>query len=114
MTLQEVNLMMSEMASRTEVNGCVYHHYDEGSAPELPYLIFYYPSSDNESADNVVWSNINRLNIELYTDNKEFSIENEIEAVLSEHGFFYEKSEQYIKDEKMYEVLYEMEVFING
>jgi hypothetical protein len=34
--------------------------------------------------------------------------------VLAEHGFFYEKSEQYIKDEKMYEVLYEMEVVING
>ena len=30
------------------------------------------------------------------------------------HGFFYEKNETYIETEKMYEVLYEMEVVING
>jgi hypothetical protein len=77
-------------------------------------LIFYYPSSANDGADNVVWQKINHLNIELYTDNKEFGIENELEAVLTEHGFFYDKAEQFIESEKMFEVLYEMEVVING
>lgn len=36
-----------------------------------------------------------------------------MEAVLKEHGFFYEKTETYLESEKMYEVLYEMEVLIN-
>lgn len=36
-----------------------------------------------------------------------------MEAVLKEHGFFYEKTETYLESEKMFEVLYEMEVLIN-
>jgi hypothetical protein len=114
MTLAEVNNMMAEITQRCGLTDYTYYQFADDSAPELPYMIFYYPSSNNDGADNVVWQKINRLNIELYTDNKEFSIENELETVLAEHGFFYEKSEQYIKDEKMYEVLYEMEVVING
>jgi hypothetical protein len=106
--------MMAEITQRCGLTDYTYYQFADDSAPELPYLIFYYPSSNNDGADNVVWQKINRLNIELYTDNKEFLIENELETVLAEHGFFYEKSEQYIKDEKMYEVLYEMEVVING
>jgi hypothetical protein len=114
MTLAEVNNMMAEITQRCGLTDYTYYQFADDSAPNLPYLIFYYPSSNNDGADNVVWQKINRLNIELYTDNKEFLIENELETVLAEHGFFYEKSEQYIKDEKMYEVLYEMEVVING
>jgi hypothetical protein len=114
MTLAEVNNMMAEITQRCGLTDYTYYQFADDSAPNLPYLIFYYPSSNNDGADNVVWQKINQLNIELYTDNKEFSIENELEAVLNEHGFFYEKSEQYIKDEKMYEVLYQMEVVING
>jgi len=114
MTLTEVNSMMAEIVQRCNLTDYTYHQFADGSAPNLPYVIFDYPESNNEGADNTVWSHISALNIELYTDNKEFSIENELEAVLKEHGFFYEKSEQYIKDEKMYEVLYQMEVVING
>lgn len=33
-----------------------------------------------------------------------------VEAVLKEHEIFYHKSEVWIEDEKMYEVLYEMTV----
>ena len=39
--------------------------------------------------------------------------EKKVEAVLKEHGFFYEKTEAYLESEKMFEVLYEMEVLIN-
>lgn len=52
------------------------------------------------------------MNIELYTDVKDFSVEQKVEAVLDAHGIFYEKSEVWIESEKLYEVLYtfEMEV----
>ena len=114
MTLVEVNNMMAEIAQRCGLTDYTYYQFADDSAPELPYMIFYYPSSANDGADNVVWQKINHLNIELYTDNKEFGIENELEAVLTEHGFFYDKTEQFIDSEKMFEVLYEMEVVING
>ena len=58
----------------------------------------------------------NEVHIEVYTDYKSPDIEEKIEAMLDEHGIFYNKSEVFIESEKLYEVLYifEMEVKTNG
>ena len=55
---------------------------------------------------------ISEVHIEVYTDLKDLSVEAAVEAVLDEHGIFYNKSEIWIDSEKLYEVLYtfEMEV----
>lgn len=90
-----------------------YHHFEEGQSPEPPFLVYLYPGTNNFSADGVVYQGINQLDIELYTDKKDLESEKRVEAVLNEHGFFYEKNETYIESEKMYEVIYEMEVLIN-
>ena len=47
--------------------------------------------------------------MELYTDIKDVSAEQAVEAVLDRHGIFYEKSETWIDSEKLYEVLYRFE-----
>lgn len=92
-----------------------YHHFNEDNpVPNPPFLVFQYPGSDNFSADGVVYQGINQLDIELYTDKKDLEAEKRLEAVLNEHGFFYEKTETYLETERMFEVLYEMEVLING
>lgn len=91
-----------------------YHHFDEGQSPEPPFVVYLYPGTNNFSADGVVYQGINQLDIELYTNKKDLESEKRVEAVLKKHGFFYEKNETYIETEKMYEVLYEMEVVING
>ena len=90
-----------------------YHHFEEGQEPEKPYLVYLYPETNNFSADGIVYQGINELDLELYTDRKDPDAEKRVEAVLKEHGFFYEKTETYLESEKMYEVLYEMEVLIN-
>lgn len=87
-----------------------YHHFAEGESPEPPFIVFLFPGSDNFAADGVVYYKINRLNIELYTDLKNVELEATVEAVLDEHGIFYEKSEVWIESENLYEVLYQMEV----
>ena len=87
-----------------------YHHFVEGEAPEPPFIVYLYPNSDNFSADGTVYFKVNVLDIELYTDKKNIKLEEEIEAVLTKHGIFYEKSEVWIEKEKLYEVLYQMEV----
>lgn len=90
-----------------------YHHFEEGREPEKPYIVYLYPSTDNFAADGIVYQAINELDIELYTEKKDIEAEKKVEAVLKEHGFFYEKTETYLASEKMFEVLYEMEVLIN-
>lgn len=91
-----------------------YHHFAEGQEPSKPYIVYLYPGSNNFAADGLVYQSVNQLDIELYTDKKILAAEKAVEAVLKEHGFFYEKNESYLETEKMFEVLYEMEVLING
>ena len=87
-----------------------YDHFAEGESPEPPFLVFLFPSSDNFSADGQVYAKINELHFELYTDKKDPEIEVKVEAVLDRRGIFYDKSEVWIADERLYEVLYTMEV----
>ncbi|KAF1174499.1 hypothetical protein B8V24_07535 [Streptococcus agalactiae] len=87
-----------------------YHHFAEGESPEPPFLIYLMPASDNFSADGRVYFKANEVHIEIYTDYKSPNIEKKVEAVLDEHGVFYNKSEVFIESEKLYEVLYIFEM----
>ena len=87
-----------------------YDHLAEGDSPEPPFLIFLFPSSDNFSADGIVYQRIDALHIELYTDRKQPDVEKQLETVLDRHGIFYEKTEVWIETERLYEVLYTTEV----
>ncbi|OFR64361.1 hypothetical protein [Streptococcus sp. HMSC073A12] len=87
-----------------------YHHFAEGESPEPPFLIYLLPASDNFSADGRVYFKANEVHIEIYTDYKSPNIEKKVEAVLDEHGIFYNKTEVYIDSEKLYVVLYIFEM----
>lgn len=87
-----------------------YHHFETAEAIPPPFICWLLPGSDNFSADNRVYARTDELDIELYTDRKDTALEEQIEAVLDAHGIFWNKQEFYIETEKMYEVLYEMEV----
>lgn len=91
-----------------------YYSFPEKAAPPLPYVLFYFPNSDNFSADNQVYKKVAALNIEFYSRNKDFLNEENIEAVLNDRGIVWEKSESYLDSENMFEVLYQTEVVING
>jgi hypothetical protein len=57
-----------------------------------------------------MYHSFKQIDIELYTDRKSPETEQIIEDVLTEHHIFYEKSEIWIESERLYEVLYEVEV----
>ena len=87
-----------------------YDHFAEGESPAPPFLIFLFPSSSNFSADGRVYQKIDEFHLELYTDKKDPVAEAGLEAILDAHGFFYNKTEVWIPEEKLYEVLYSFEV----
>ena len=89
-----------------------YDHFSEGEMPNPPFICYLLPGSDNFSADGRVYYKINEVRIELYCGSKDPALEATLEAVLDEHGIFYNKTEVWIESEKLYEVLYtfEMEV----
>lgn len=87
-----------------------YRSFPIGNVPELPYFVFYFPSSDDFSADNINYVRIDNVNIELYTENKDFETEKQVETILTQNGFYFDKSETYIQQEQMYEVLYTIQI----
>lgn len=109
MTYQEVLAMLEE--TRMQV---AYRFFPEDSDPRLPYIAYYYPNRDDFPADNINYVKVEALNIELYTENKDFTSEQKVESILNAHGLFFQKTESYLDSEEMYEVLYETSVLIKG
>ena len=85
-----------------------YDHFAEGESPDPPFLCFLYPRNLPTGADNTVYYQLHELDIELYTDAKDPVLEQRVEKLLTEHEMFFHKSEVWIEEEKMYEVLYEV------
>ena len=87
-----------------------YDHFAEGESPEPPFICYLLPGSDNFAADGKVYFKINEVRIELYTDKKDVSVERQVESALDDRGIFYNKSEVWISEERLYEVLYSFDV----
>jgi hypothetical protein len=90
----------------------VYHSFLASGmeVKQPPYICWYVKESDNVPGDDKVVSKFNRVNIELYTDYKSPESEEKLEDALDGASIFYEKTELYIKEEKLFEVLYEIEI----
>ncbi len=84
-----------------------YAHFAEGESPAPPFLCYLLPGSDNFAADGRVYYKMSEVRIELYTDFKDVALEEKVTAVLDNHGIFYEQSEVWIEEEKLYEVAFE-------
>jgi len=105
MTYEQIAAMMEEMGLPF-----AYHHFAEGESPNTPFLLFLSPGEHTFSADNYMYHSFKQLDVELYTDKKAPDLEKQVESVLRRHHIYYTKTETWIPSEKMYEVLYEMEV----
>ena len=100
---------MDELVKIIEEMGIpfAYDHFSEGESPDPPFLCYLLPGSDNFAADGRVYYKMSEVRIELYTDFKDVSLEEKVTAVLDNHGIFYEQSEVWIEEEKLYEVAFE-------
>ena len=52
--------------------------------------------------------------MELYSNQKDFKSESQIESVLERNEIVYNKTEEYISSEKMFEQVYEFELLLEG
>lgn len=85
-----------------------YHHFEEEEAVAPPFICWIVTNSDNFVADGKVYLRTDVVHIELYTDQKEFQLEEKVENVLEQKEIIWEKSEVYIESEQLYEVVYEL------
>lgn len=89
-----------------------YYQFTEETAVPCPFLCFYFTGSEDFAADNTNYQKIRPLIIELYTDAKDFALENRIEAALNGAGLVFTRDESWIDTQKMNMVSYTMPVII--
>lgn len=85
-----------------------YHHFDE--PPNLPYIIYLFTYSSNFAADGKIYKRFDNYQVELYSEKKDLESEQLIENLFDENDIYYDKSETYIESEKMYQVIYEIQI----
>ena len=105
MTYEEICEMVQEIGLPF-----AYHHFAEGESPNPPFLLFLSPGEHTFGADDLMYISFKKLDIELYTDEKSPEAEQRVEEILTQYGIFYTKNETFIESERLYEVIYEMEV----
>lgn len=86
---------------------CAYGKFDKD--PEPPYLIYMGAGQLQFEADTTYYKKRNQYHIEYYFKQKNEELEDQIEDLLLENGYRYDKSEDiYFDDEKIFGIYYEI------
>lgn len=107
MTYKEV----SEMISRIGLP-YAYYQFPDNTELQPPFICFLFSDDNDFIAENTNYQPIRTLIVELYTDNKDFALEQTVEDALSNSGLVYSRDETYIDSEKMNMVTYTTEILI--
>lgn len=79
---------------------------DQDSA--RPYICFSQNGNNNFSADGVAYFTQKAVSVRLYTDTRDEVSEGKVETALKD--LYWTKSIEYLDDQKIYEITYEIEV----
>lgn len=80
--------------------------YPTGTNPTPPYVCWLLDSTDNAYGDNRVTCVIGRYDFELYTDQRDLSLERSIETAFDAAGIAWAKSGAYDASEDLVETIY--------
>ena len=106
MTYKEVASMVAEIGLPN-----AYYQFKE-TIQGPPFVCFFFTNANDFLADDVNFQKIEHLAVELYTDEKDYSLEAVVEDVLEGHCLVYLKQEEYLDSEQMHITVYEMDVVI--
>ncbi len=85
-----------------------YSHFD--TAPSIPFLVYYFGSSNDFYADNINFADGSMFTVELYTAKKDLASEKLVEDKFKELSIAYTKLEEWIETEKLYQIAYEIQI----
>lgn len=108
MTKEQIEQMLKELGIPFK-----YHHFTQKEMEDisLPIAVWNVPGTDNFFADGKTYKRITKLDIELYTDEKDWKLEKELEEILGNYGIAWQQTfSDWLESEQMWESLYEMEV----
>lgn len=108
MTYKEIADMIEEIGLP-----CAYNAF-KSTLEGPPFVCWLLGDSADFEADNENYTKVERLHVELYTDERDFSTEAEVEGVLRSHGLVWVSTGEYLNDERMYQRVWESDVIIEG
>lgn len=103
MTLQELKI-------RLEATGIpvAFNHFDSETQP--PFLVYSTPDESCLYADGIIVYRTVSVEAELYTRIKSPETERKVEAALQAAGLSYQKYQDWIDSEQVYQTVYEFEL----
>ncbi len=107
MTYKEVATMISSVGIPY-----AYYEFPDNTEQSPPFICFFFELSNDLVADNTNYQKIRPLSIELYTDNKDFALEETIETILNQNGLVYSREETWLDTERMYMVTFMTDIVI--
>lgn len=88
-----------------------YDHAPVGT--KLPFITIHSEQPDNFKADNGVYVEKYDFRVDLYTAEKNLDLEYSIKQLLNDNGIAWDKTEQYIDDQNVWETEFEFSVLGN-
>ncbi|MDP4158385.1 MAG: hypothetical protein Q8911_01290 [Bacillota bacterium] len=82
----------------------------EHPAPPPPFITYQFANSSDIMADNYNYVDVGNFQIELYTNKKDLTKEKLVQDKLKELRLPYSKSGIWIEEEKMYQIIYEIQL----
>ncbi len=81
------------------------------SKTPLPFIILLPDGTESSGSDFAAELRQAKYQVELYTVEKDFDLEERLEALFDERGIHFEKYEAYIDEEAMYQCAYQIEFY---
>lgn len=75
-----------------------------------PFIVYQFAYSSDMIADNHNYVDIGNFQVELYTAKKDLAAEKKVQDKLKELGLPYRKFETYLDEEKIFQILYEIQI----
>ncbi|MCG6184243.1 hypothetical protein H1215_15430 [Anoxybacillus sp. LAT_38] len=75
-----------------------------------PFITYQFAYSNDMMADNINYVPIENFQVELYTDKKDLAAEKKVQDKFKEIGLPYRKFETFLDEEKVYQILYEIQI----
>lgn len=85
-----------------------YSHFKSEVTP--PYIVYLFAYDSDLKADNTNYVEISNFQVELYTTTKDLTAEGKVQTALKNLGLVYSKSETFIESEKLFQILYEIQI----
>lgn len=87
-----------------------YNHFSSTNAPNPPFIVYMSPSTSNFLADNKVYSKVNNVTVELYTNYKDLAAEQKLESLFDANDIPWNADEVWIESEQLFQRIYDIGV----